>query len=244
MAELHGHRPELEAALEQAQATIRERPSLDRERHGIRQELDRDLAAREPGLVADPPATSLTASARVPNTVLPPACGTGGGPHRPALRRLRRHHARALTWLGRHRLRRQSAGRVEGLREPRPQRREGPCDRTRGLELVLCRRAGLSAVASFSNRESLGGCELSQLRSHPRRLDCSPRSQPGSRTAAGQAAPHALVASLPSVSPRSRRHRALMVPTCRRVHLRRWRTSYDRTYVRRWSSWLHHVNCP
>ena len=50
-----GHRPELEAALERAQATIRERPSLDRERHGIRRELDRDLAARVPGLVADPP---------------------------------------------------------------------------------------------------------------------------------------------------------------------------------------------
>ena len=55
MAELQGHRPELEAALERAQATIRERPSLDRERHGIRRELDRDLAARVPGLVADPP---------------------------------------------------------------------------------------------------------------------------------------------------------------------------------------------
>ena len=55
MTELQGHRPQLEAALEQAQATIRERPSLDRERHGIRRELDRDLAARVPGLVADPP---------------------------------------------------------------------------------------------------------------------------------------------------------------------------------------------
>ncbi len=55
MAELVGHRPKLEAALERAQATIRERPSLDRKRHGIRRELDRDLAARVPGLVADPP---------------------------------------------------------------------------------------------------------------------------------------------------------------------------------------------
>ena len=55
IAELMGHRPDLEAALERAQATIRERPSLDRERHGIRRELDRDLAARVPGLVADPP---------------------------------------------------------------------------------------------------------------------------------------------------------------------------------------------
>ncbi len=55
MAELDAHRPELEAALERAQATIRERPSLDRERHGIRRELDRDLAARIPGLIADPP---------------------------------------------------------------------------------------------------------------------------------------------------------------------------------------------
>ena len=55
MAELNGHRPELEAAVAQAQATIRERPNLDRERHGIRYELERDLAARVPGLVADPP---------------------------------------------------------------------------------------------------------------------------------------------------------------------------------------------
>ena len=55
MAELEGRRPDLEAGLARAQATIRERPNLDRERHGIRRELDRDLAARVPGLVADPP---------------------------------------------------------------------------------------------------------------------------------------------------------------------------------------------
>jgi hypothetical protein len=55
MADLQARRPELEAGLERAQATVRERPSLDRERHGIRRELDRDLAARVPGLVADPP---------------------------------------------------------------------------------------------------------------------------------------------------------------------------------------------
>ncbi len=33
----------------------RDRPNLARERHGIRRELDRDLTARVPGLIADPP---------------------------------------------------------------------------------------------------------------------------------------------------------------------------------------------
>ena len=55
MAELDTCRPDLEAALARAQATLRDRPSLERERHGIRRDLDRDLAARVPGLVAAPP---------------------------------------------------------------------------------------------------------------------------------------------------------------------------------------------
>lgn len=52
---IEGRLPGLRLAQEEAQEVWRSRPVLERERQGIRQELDRDLNARKDGLAADPP---------------------------------------------------------------------------------------------------------------------------------------------------------------------------------------------
>jgi hypothetical protein len=55
LAEIDGRLPELRSSVHQAEETLRDRPALDRERHGIGRELQRDLAARKSLLGADPP---------------------------------------------------------------------------------------------------------------------------------------------------------------------------------------------
>ena len=55
LAELDEQIPQLQASVAQAEAMLARRPALDRERHGIRRELDRDLSARARSLGADPP---------------------------------------------------------------------------------------------------------------------------------------------------------------------------------------------
>lgn len=55
MTEIDGRLPAIERSLAEAQATLRDRPSLDRERHGIRRELDRDLSSRASSIADDPP---------------------------------------------------------------------------------------------------------------------------------------------------------------------------------------------
>jgi len=55
LAEIEGRVPELRSSLAEAQDTLRERPALERERHGIRQQLGKDLDARKDGLATDPP---------------------------------------------------------------------------------------------------------------------------------------------------------------------------------------------
>jgi conjugative relaxase-like TrwC/TraI family protein len=55
LADIDGRLPGLRSSLRQAEETLRDRPALDRERHGIGRELERDLAARKSLLGADPP---------------------------------------------------------------------------------------------------------------------------------------------------------------------------------------------
>ncbi len=55
LAEIEGRLPGLRLAEEEARDTWRARPALERERHGIRQQLDRDLDARKGGLAENPP---------------------------------------------------------------------------------------------------------------------------------------------------------------------------------------------
>ncbi len=55
--------------------------------------------------------------------------GRGGGPDRPALRRLRRHHARALTWLGRHAFDASQRAASKACESLDRSVGEGPCDR-------------------------------------------------------------------------------------------------------------------
>ncbi len=54
-AEIDRDLPEVRASLDQARATALDRPGLERERHGIRRELDRDRGARALYLADDPP---------------------------------------------------------------------------------------------------------------------------------------------------------------------------------------------
>ena len=53
--EIDGSLPAMQRSLADAQATMRDRVSLDRERHGIRRELDRDLSSRASSIADDPP---------------------------------------------------------------------------------------------------------------------------------------------------------------------------------------------
>jgi conjugative relaxase-like TrwC/TraI family protein len=55
LAEIEAQVPELRSSLADAQDTLRERPTLERERHGIRQQLGKDLDARKDGLATEPP---------------------------------------------------------------------------------------------------------------------------------------------------------------------------------------------
>jgi conjugative relaxase-like TrwC/TraI family protein len=56
LADIDGRLPGLRSSLHQAEETLRDRPALDRERHAIGRELQRDLGARKSLLGADPPA--------------------------------------------------------------------------------------------------------------------------------------------------------------------------------------------
>jgi hypothetical protein len=55
LAEIDGRLPGLRSSLHQAEETLRDRPALDRERHAVGRELQRDLGARKSLLAADPP---------------------------------------------------------------------------------------------------------------------------------------------------------------------------------------------
>jgi hypothetical protein len=55
LADIEARLPGLRLAQAQAQEVWRSRPALERERHGIRQQLDKDLATRKDGLAANPP---------------------------------------------------------------------------------------------------------------------------------------------------------------------------------------------
>jgi chromosome segregation ATPase len=54
LAEIEARLPGLRSSVAEAQDTLRDRPILERERHGIRQQLGKDLDARKDGLAADP----------------------------------------------------------------------------------------------------------------------------------------------------------------------------------------------
>ncbi len=55
LTEVEGRLPAIERSLAEAQATLRDRPSLERARHGIRRELDRDLSSRASSIADDLP---------------------------------------------------------------------------------------------------------------------------------------------------------------------------------------------
>jgi conjugative relaxase-like TrwC/TraI family protein len=55
LADIDGRLPGLRSSLHQAEDTLRDRPALDRERHAIGRELQRDLGARKLLLGANPP---------------------------------------------------------------------------------------------------------------------------------------------------------------------------------------------
>jgi conjugative relaxase-like TrwC/TraI family protein len=55
LAEIDGRLPGLRSSLHQAEEVLRDRPALDRERHAIGRELQRDLGSRKSLLGADPP---------------------------------------------------------------------------------------------------------------------------------------------------------------------------------------------
>jgi hypothetical protein len=55
MSEIDGRLPAIQRSLADAQATLRNKPSLDRERHDLRRELDQDLSSRASSIADDPP---------------------------------------------------------------------------------------------------------------------------------------------------------------------------------------------
>jgi conjugative relaxase-like TrwC/TraI family protein len=55
LAEIERHLPGIQASLDQARTTALDRPGLERERHGISRELDRDRSARAVSFADDPP---------------------------------------------------------------------------------------------------------------------------------------------------------------------------------------------
>lgn len=71
LSEIEGRLPGLRQAQEEAQGVWRSRPVLERERQGIRQELDRDLDARKDGLATDLPDYLVGALGQRPDRVGP-----------------------------------------------------------------------------------------------------------------------------------------------------------------------------
>lgn len=55
LTEVEGRLPAIYTSLAEAQATLRDRPNLERARHGIRRELDRDLSSRASSIADDLP---------------------------------------------------------------------------------------------------------------------------------------------------------------------------------------------
>jgi len=75
MTEIDGRLPAIQRSLADAQATMRDRVGLDRERHGIRRELDRDLSSRASSIADDPPSHVIERLGRAPSAGPIAPCG-------------------------------------------------------------------------------------------------------------------------------------------------------------------------